>query len=248
MRDIVKSDMYFVVKKIKYTVWGIVACYILSACDMVLSGVLGTEYDLSKIPNTMMNAGLFMLLALICLDSYYVGQIFQTRLINQQVIRAGRTYSILSKYCLVCLFNLLFAGVLYLAVLLTAFCLAGGNEAVTELMNKKHTLIMIICLMCIFIRFAIQFVSITVLTRSSGLGGVANYLYLVLPATPAIEIAGSDMGIWEFTKIFALGQVTELLRTEASMRMLGKVAITSIISIVLWLFLTIFVFRKSDLR
>ena len=249
MKDIVKGDIYFWARKIIYTIVGFVACYVLNSFNIILSAILGTVNDIALLMlNSMLNIGMFMILALILLDGYYVGQIFQTRLINPQVIRAGRTYAILSKYCLVCLFNLLFAVMLYLAFLLTVFFLPGGSETMTELMNKKHVSIMIICLACIFIRLSVQFVSITTLVRSSGLSIVANYLYLVVPSMPALEMGQSDLGIWEFTRLFAIGQLVELLNAEDSMLMFGKVVITSLVSIVLWIFFTLLVFHKSDLR
>ena len=249
MRDIVKADLYYFKKKIKYALLALVVCYVMNASQMVTPILLGEDYELSNLmARHMVNTGMIVLLTLLILDSCYVGQLFQTRLINPMVIRAGRNYAILTKYCLMILFNILFAGMVFFAILLTLSVTAGGNRVMNELRSTKHLGIIFLSVLIIVVRLTVQVVSITVLTGNTGLAVLANYMYFMVPSMPVLLLGTSELGLFRFTRLFVMGQLYDFMNAEDPGLMFGKIMVTSFVSITLWLIMSIVAFKHKDLR
>lgn len=249
MRDIVKADLYYFRKKIKYELLALTACYVMNASQMITPILLGEDYELSNLmARHMVNTGMIVLLAILILDSFYVGHLFQTRFINPLVIRAGRNYTILTKYCLMSLFNIMFTGMLYFSILFTLSITAGGNQVMDVLKNTKHLWITVLCILIIIVRLTVQVVSITIMTGNTGLALLTNYMYFIVPSMPVLLLGSGDLGLLRFTGLFVMGQLFDFMNAEDPRLMIGKIAVTSAVSIIIWLSVSFFAFKHKDLR
>ena len=246
MINLIKSDCYRQLKQGKIYLYAIGILSIFTV-GLILNGIEpGTDIKATDLYAILLSQqNLFLLLGLMGLIAFTLGQLFSNKYIHMQVIASEDRYKVMfSKYIVQSIFSVSVATVEILLVmgLLSIFCHVDYSSM--SQMFLKWGLILIL-----IIRFTIRMVSIVFIVKNGLLAAMVNWFIMIAETLPQM-MGGKDADnkvIEYILQLFTMGQVNIIAGNAVDMDMVVKILLASVVEIVIVMVIGNLCFRKTEL-
>lgn len=242
MKRLLKSDFYYHIKNIKIYIYVLIflSIYIIGASTGNIEWSSSIEFgQLFEI--MLKQQYLMILIALLGSTCFYQGKVFDNKFIMYQIISQGRLKTILSKYIVQIIFNVL------LSALVIAFALTGLSFIYdVRLSIGTEILKMFILFSLLIMRYSIFLVSIVLLVKKGIVGALTAWMIIICEALPLI--VGTEYGINNLlfiSNFFVPGQLNMLSQIDSIEPAI--ILLTTVIELSMEIFITLRKYKKEDL-